>query len=177
MEGGARRTKGAGRASLSHLSHDVLGLLQFETVSWRCVLIFRSPLSFALSSPVPLADGPEGTFGMAEEAPRPPLPPFTLEEAIAKVRAAEDAWNTREPAKIALAYTADTRWRNRAEFLHGREQVQAFLSRKWERELDYRLIKEIWAHAANRIAVRFVYEYRDDSNNWCVAVRRLKGVP
>jgi hypothetical protein len=87
--------------------------------------------------------------------------------AVAKTRAAEDAWNTRDPARIALAYTPDTRWRNRAEFVTGREQVVAFLSRKWDRELEYRLIKEVWAHSANRIAVRFVYEYRDDSNNWC----------
>jgi uncharacterized protein len=97
---------------------------------------------------------------------RPPLPPFSLETAIKKVRAAEDAWNTREPERVALAYTADSRWRNRSEFLVGREQIVAFLRRKWTRELDYRLIKELWAFRENRIAVRFAYEWHDDSGNW-----------
>ena len=97
---------------------------------------------------------------------RPPLPPFTDETAAAKVRLAEDAWNTRDPARVALAYTPDSRWRNRAEFLEGRAQIEAFLKRKWARELDYRLIKEIWAHAGRRIAVRFAYEYHDDSGYW-----------
>lgn len=97
---------------------------------------------------------------------RPPLPPFTRESAIAKVRAAEDGWNTRDPARVALAYTIDSAWRNRAEFVHGREQIQAFLSRKWQKELDYRLIKELWAYEGNRIAVRFAYEWHDDSGNW-----------
>ncbi|WP_044564343.1 nuclear transport factor 2 family protein [Azospirillum sp. B4] len=97
---------------------------------------------------------------------RPPLPPFTLETAIQKMRAAEDGWNSRDPAKVALAYTVDSRWRNRAEFVTGRPAIEAFLARKWAKELDYRLIKEIWAHDGNRIAVRFVYEYRDDSGNW-----------
>ncbi len=83
-----------------------------------------------------------------------------------KVRAAEDGWNSRDPEKVSLAYTADSRWRNRAEFLQGREQIVAFLTRKWARELEYRLIKELWAFAGNRIAVRFAYEYRDDSGNW-----------
>ncbi|MFK3649778.1 DUF1348 family protein [Lysobacter enzymogenes] len=97
---------------------------------------------------------------------RPPLPPFTRETAAQKVRLAEDAWNSRDPERIAQAYTADTRWRNRAEFAQGREQVIAFLQRKWSRELDYRLIKELWAHDGDRIAVRFAYEWRDDSGQW-----------
>ena len=97
---------------------------------------------------------------------RKPVPPFTRETAIEKVRLAEDGWNSREPAKIALAYSPDTKWRNRVEFPVGREQVEAFLTRKWSREHDYRLIKELWAHDANRIAVRYAYEYRDDSGNW-----------
>ena len=97
---------------------------------------------------------------------RPPLPPFTLETAIQMVRLAEDGWNSRDPAKICLAYTVDSRWRNRAEFANGREQIVAFLTRKWTRELDYRLIKELWAFRENRIAVRFAYEYHDDSGNW-----------
>ena len=98
--------------------------------------------------------------------PRPPVPPFTLESATAKVRAAEDAWNTRDPQRVAGAYTPDSRWRNRAEFFQGREEIVAFLRRKWAREVDYRLIKELWAFYENRIAVRFVYEYHDDSGNW-----------
>jgi len=98
--------------------------------------------------------------------PRPPLPPFTLETAVHKVRLAEDAWNSRDPERVSLAYTVDSRWRNRAEFIVGREQIVVFLSRKWVRELDYRLIKELWAFGGNRIAVRFAYEYRDDSGNW-----------
>jgi len=97
---------------------------------------------------------------------KPPLPPFTLETARHKVRMAEDAWNTRDPDRVALVYTADTRWRNRAEFPVGRDEVRAFLQRKWERELDYRLIKELWACAGNRIAVRFAYEWHDDSGQW-----------
>jgi nuclear transport factor 2 (NTF2) superfamily protein len=97
---------------------------------------------------------------------RPPLPPFTLESARQKVRAAEDGWNTRNPERVSLAYTADSRWRNRNEFLHGRPAIVAFLTHKWNRELDYRLIKELWAFTDNRIAVRFAYEYHDDSNNW-----------
>jgi len=101
---------------------------------------------------------------MAES--RPPFPPFTLETAIEKVRMAEDAWNTRDPQRVALAYTMDSRWRNRAEFLEGRAEIEAFLTRKWQRELDYRLIKEIWAFRENRIAVRFAYEWQDDSGNW-----------
>ena len=99
-------------------------------------------------------------------ASRPPLPPFTLETAIQKVRLAEDGWNTRDPEKVSQAYTIDSMWRNRAEFPTGRAQIVAFLSRKWARELDYRLIKELWAFRENRIAVRFAYEYHDDSGNW-----------
>ena len=98
--------------------------------------------------------------------PRPPLPPFTEATAIEKVRLAEDVWNSRDPAKVALAYTPDSHWRNRAEFLTGRDAIVAFLTRKWTRELDYRLIKELWTFAGNRIAVRFAYEYHDDSFNW-----------
>lgn len=97
---------------------------------------------------------------------RPPLPPFTDETAALKARAAEDAWNSRDPARVVLAYSPDSRWRNRAEFITGRPQIEAFLTRKWARELDYRLIKEVWTHGGNRIAVRFAYEYRDDSGNW-----------
>jgi len=97
---------------------------------------------------------------------RPPLPPFTDETAAQKARLAEDAWNSRDPGRVALAYTPDSQWRNRAEFVTGREAIEAFLTRKWARELDYRLIKEVWTHAGNRIAVRFAYEYRDDSGNW-----------
>jgi nuclear transport factor 2 (NTF2) superfamily protein len=97
---------------------------------------------------------------------RPPLPPFTRETAIQKVRAAEDGWNNRNAAKVALAYTVDSKWRNRAEFLNGRAEIEAFLTRKWARELDYRLIKELWAFTANRIAVRFAYEWHDDSGQW-----------
>lgn len=97
---------------------------------------------------------------------RPPFPPFTEETAIEKVRLAEDAWNTRTPERVASAYSENTQWRNRAEFPVGRAEVQAFLERKWAREFDYRLVKELWAFTDNRIAVRFAYEYRDDSGNW-----------
>src|SRR3954469_15152319 len=97
---------------------------------------------------------------------RPPLPPFTLETAVRKVRMAEDAWNSRDPERVALAYTEDSRWRNRAAFLEGRRDIVTFLTRKWARELDYRLIKELWAFHENRIAVRFQYEWHDDSGNW-----------
>jgi uncharacterized protein len=95
-----------------------------------------------------------------------PLPPFNEDTAIQKIRMAEDAWNTRDPEKVALVYTEDTLWRNRAEFPRGREEVKAFLQRKWARELEYRLIKELWAYSENRIAVRFAYECRDDSGQW-----------
>ena len=97
---------------------------------------------------------------------RPPIPPFTLETARQKVRGAEDAWNSRDPDRVVKVYTEDTLWRNRAEFPRGRSQVHAFLVRKWARELDYRLIKELWAFTRNRIAVRFAYEWHDDSGQW-----------
>src|SRR3954467_12316509 len=97
---------------------------------------------------------------------KPPLPPFTQQTAVQKVRLAEDAWNTREPDRVVQVYTEDTRWRNRAEFPVGREQVRQFLERKWSRELDYRLIKELWAFTGARIAVRFAYEWHDDSGQW-----------
>src|ERR1700726_5264603 len=97
---------------------------------------------------------------------RPPLPPFTRESAIQKVRLAEDGWNTRDAAKVALAYAINSRWRNRSEFINGRNDIVAFLTRKWAKELDYRLIKELWAFTENRIAVRFAYEWHDDAGNW-----------
>jgi len=97
---------------------------------------------------------------------RPPLPPFTRESAVQKVRAAEDGWNTRDPQRVAMAYTLQSRWRNRAEFVTGREEITGLLTRKWVRELDYRLIKELWAFGENRIAVRFAYEWHDDAGNW-----------
>ena len=97
---------------------------------------------------------------------RPPLPPFTRETAAQKVRQAEDGWNLRDAAKVALVYSTDTWWRNRAEFVQGREEARAFLERKWSKEFEYRLIKELWAFTDNRIAVRFAYEWRDDAGNW-----------
>lgn len=97
---------------------------------------------------------------------RPPFPPFTRDAAIQKVRAAEDGWNSREPARVALAYTEDCLWRNRTEFLQGRDAIVHFLTRKWQREQDYRLIKELWAHNGNRIAVRFAYEWHDEAGKW-----------
>ncbi|MGB8353490.1 MAG: nuclear transport factor 2 family protein [Chthoniobacteraceae bacterium] len=99
-------------------------------------------------------------------AARPPLPPFTLETAKQKARMAEDAWNSRDPGKVSLAYTVDSKWRNRVEFINGREEIVQFLTRKWNKELDYRLIKEIWGCRENRIAVRFAYEWHDDSGQW-----------
>lgn len=101
---------------------------------------------------------------MAES--RPPLPPFTHDTAVQKVRGAEDGWNSCDPHRVSLAYSPDSRWRNRAEFVDGRAEIVAFLSRKWSRELDYRLIKELWAFTDDRIAVRFAYEWHDDSGNW-----------
>ena len=101
-----------------------------------------------------------------KEVERPPLPPFSLETATEKVRLAEDAWNSRNPERVALAHTMDSQWRNRAEFLNGRSDIVNFLTRKWSRELDYRLIKELWAFRESRIAVRFAYEWHDDSGNW-----------
>ena len=108
----------------------------------------------------------EPAAGQGQPGERPPTPPFTTSTAGQKVRLAEDAWNTRDPVKVAAAYTVDSVWRNRSEFLTGREEVTAFLTRKWQREQDYRLIKELWAFADDRIAVRFAYEWRDDSDNW-----------
>ena len=102
----------------------------------------------------------------ATEPTRPPLPPFDSASAILKVRQAEDGWNSRDPERVALTYSADSVWRNRSEFLRGRPAIVAFLARKWARELDYRLIKELWAYTADRIAVRFAYEWRDDSGHW-----------
>lgn len=100
------------------------------------------------------------------ESPRPPFPPFDATTAAQKVRMAENAWNTRDPQKVSLAYTPDSVWRNRAEFLQGREEIIAFLTRKWSKELEYRLIKELWAFTENRIAVRFAYEWHDEAGNW-----------
>lgn len=97
---------------------------------------------------------------------RPPIPPFTEETAREKIQMAEDAWNSKDPERVANAYTVDSKWRNRAEFIHGRDQIIEFLKRKWAKELDYRLKKEYWAHHGNRIAVRFEYEWHDDSGNW-----------
>jgi len=100
------------------------------------------------------------------ENSRPPVPPFTEETAVQKVRMAEDGWNSRDPEKVSLAYTVDSTWRNRAEFISGRKEITEFLKRKWAKELDYRLIKEMWAFRENRIAVRFAYEWHDDAGNW-----------
>ena len=103
---------------------------------------------------------------MSTSAPAVLIPPFTRETAIQKVRKAEDGWNSRDPQRVALAYTVDSRWRNRAEFINGRDEIVQFLTRKWNRELEYRLIKELWAFDGNRIAVRFAYEWHDDSGHW-----------
>lgn len=116
----------------------------------------------AAAAPLPNAQG----TSMDTITPRPPFPPFTRETATQKVRAAEDGWNGRDPQRVSLAYTPDSAWRNRAEFPVGRAQIVALLERKWRRELDYRLIKELWAHDGNRIAVRFAYEWHDDAGNW-----------
>jgi nuclear transport factor 2 (NTF2) superfamily protein len=107
----------------------------------------------------------EQCYMSAEPTPKL-VPPFTRETATLKVRAAEDGWNSRDPERVCLAYTVDSRWRNRAEFVNGREEIKQFLTRKWQRELDYRLIKELWAFDGARIAVRFAYEWHDDSGNW-----------
>jgi len=112
------------------------------------------------------AHSPSTSIERSTMESRPPLPPFTLESATQKVQAAEDAWNSRDPVRVSLAYTPDTEWRNRADFVNGREQVVEFLSRKWTRELDYRLKKQLWAFMDNRIAVRFEYEWHDDSGQW-----------
>ena len=103
---------------------------------------------------------------MTQNEPRPPFPPFTVDTAKQKVRMAEDGWNNRNPEKVAMAYTVDSQWRNRAEFINGRPEIAQFLTRKWAKELDYRLIKELWAFTDNRIAVRFAYEWHDDTGNW-----------
>jgi nuclear transport factor 2 (NTF2) superfamily protein len=105
-------------------------------------------------------------MSLQEETPRPPFPPFTAETAAQKVRMAEDGWNSRDPGKVALAYTLDSRWRNRSEFLTGRSQIVDFLTRKWSQELEYRLIKELWAFTGNRIAVRFAYEFHNPEGDW-----------
>jgi uncharacterized protein len=112
------------------------------------------------------AANPEHCHQWSYAMSRPPIPPFTLEMAIQKVRMAEDGWNSRDPNRIALAYTPDSRWRNRSAFINGREDIVAFLIAKWERELDYRLIKEIWAFSSDRIAVRFAYEWHDATSQW-----------
>src|ERR1700757_5051306 len=112
-----------------------------------------------MSPQVALRDGGHERIKETPKVSRPPLPPFTADTAAQKARMAEDAWNTRDPARVALAYTTDSRWRNRAEFVEGRTAIEAFLTRKWSRELDYRLIKEVWAFHENRIAVRFAYEW------------------
>ena len=103
---------------------------------------------------------------MTVEETRPPVPPFTRETAIKKIRMAEDGWNSRDPQRVSLVYTLDSQWRNRAEFLKGRAQIVEFLTRKWAKELEYRLIKELWAFDSNRIAVRFAYEWHDENGNW-----------
>jgi hypothetical protein len=108
---------------------------------------------------------------------KPPLPPFTQETAVQKIRLAEDAWNTRDPLRVVQVYTEDTHWRNRAEFPVGRDQVRQFLERKWARELDYRLIKELWAFSAARIAVRFAYEWHDDSGQWFRSYASINDLP
>jgi uncharacterized protein len=139
------------------------------SLRWRELgLIFLKP-------PPPLGAYVETIFDSPKEidmtqleqvSRRLPLPPFTHEAAALKVRLAEDAWNSRDPQKVALAYTPNSRWRNRSEFIHGRQEIVAFLTRKWAKELDYRLIKELWAFTVNRIAVRFAYEWHDDSGSW-----------
>jgi nuclear transport factor 2 (NTF2) superfamily protein len=113
-----------------------------------------------------LAERLQAELLMIDSTGRPPLPPFTEETAILKVRLAEDSWNSRDPERVAAGYTLDSRWRNRSEFVKGRAEIVAFLKRKWAKELEYRLIKELWAFTRNRIAVRFAYEWRDDSGNW-----------
>jgi uncharacterized protein len=141
-----------------------------STVSWSSLSVApcgRFLIGRLLWSPITLEKGDH----MADQnkhtlEARPPLPPFTHDTAVQKVRLAEDGWNSRDPGKVALAYTPDSRWRNRAEFANGRKEIVAFLTRKWARELDYRLIKELWAFDGNRIAVRFAYESHDDSGNW-----------
>ncbi|APH59190.1 Hypothetical protein GbCGDNIH7_0862 [Granulibacter bethesdensis] len=126
----------------------------------------RLAKSFHDCSIVPIGTKEAFMSATVQDQPRPPLPPFSWEDAVKKVRAAEDAWNGRNPARIALAYTSDSVWRNRSEFLRGRQEIEAFLTRKWEKEHDYRLIKELWAYGDHRIAVRFVYEWRNEHGQW-----------
>jgi len=138
------------------------------------ILAFAIPIRAFANCSAPVAvqvlgsGGPDSNDARASSGylSRPPIPPFDDDTAVQKARLAEDAWNSRDPARVALAYTADSQWRNRAEFIAGRDAIEAFLARKWSRELDYRLIKEVWTHAGNRIAARFAYEYRDDSGHW-----------
>jgi uncharacterized protein len=125
-------------------------------------MIGRQPGRFTHAQATPSSDNLSEDLAIS----RPPPPPFTEETAIQKARAAEDAWNTCDPARVVLAYTLDSRWRNRVEFPNGREEIQALLTGKWTQELDYRLIKELWTFVGDRIAVRFAYEYRDDSGQW-----------
>lgn len=126
------------------------------------------PLRVALSKPSPIGgitNGDTSDLRITMES-RPPIPPFTEETAREKIQLAEDAWNSKDPERVASAYTMDSKWRNRAESIHGRDEIIEFLKRKWAKELDYRLKKEYWAHHGNRIAVRFEYEWHDDSGNW-----------
>mmetsp|Transcript_52459 Transcript_52459/g.121995 ORF Transcript_52459/g.121995 Transcript_52459/m.121995 type:complete len:185 (+) Transcript_52459:66-620(+) len=128
---------------------------------WRAAVCSRFPRFAVGTCPTAIRAGARQAASL-----RSPVPPFTLDTAVQKVRIAEDAWNTRDPEVVHLAYSENTKWRNRAEFFEGREEAKAFLRRKWARELDYRLIKELWTFNENRIAVRFVYEYHDDSSTW-----------
>lgn len=128
--------------------------------------LVRRPIRPAAELEATRPDSPRRNTMTAENAVRPPRPPFTRESAIEKVRLAEDGWNGRDPERVSLAYTLDTKWRNRAEFASNRQEAKAFLTRKWAKELDYRLIKELWAFTDNRIAVRYAYEWHDDSGNW-----------
>ncbi|MCY1537587.1 hypothetical protein D9M68_730870 [compost metagenome] len=128
--------------------------------------LVRRPIRPAAKLEATRPDSPRRNTMTAENAVRPPLPPFTRESAIEKVRLAEDGWNSRDPQRVSLAYTLDTKWRNRTEFALNRQEAKDFLTRKWAKELDYRLIKELWAFSDNRIAVRYAYEWHDDSGNW-----------
>lgn len=125
-----------------------------------------APIGTIASPPLSTSTAPKDVLPNEAATLRPPLPPFTHGTAVQKARAAEDAWNSRDPERVSLAYTADSYWRNRAEFITGREEIVAFLTRKWRRENDYRLIKEVWTFEGNRIAVRFAYEWHDDSGQW-----------
>ncbi len=125
-----------------------------------------STMNVTAGAPVPTPNALEDTSLRDVATPRPPVPPFTSETAVQKARAAEDAWNTRDPQRVSLAYTEGSIWRNRAEFLVGRGEIVAFLTHKWRRELDYRLVKEVWTFGGDRIAVRFAYEWHDDGGQW-----------